>query len=294
METPTLSTAKLVEAEDQDAAVGEVQPLVALESTVWPGGGAQLIEMLENLQQNPDDLGASSSTMSRARDSKLFQSDCSEVSINVRSWSLEPFDASQLDLAGSLFEAILNSCNMITRRAARTKYARRLYGELERLFLWGDGFSASQGHLDEILAKSAELHQAVLSCLYEVGKIVKDDLFEAVNQSSVPPTENDPSETTLIGLGMEEAVSELRLLLEKAATILDASEATTDFESLSGDGLTIYDLDDILDDLATYIDCLMDLSLALESPVVDLDASDQDQENRVTSMISQERLKRKK
>jgi hypothetical protein len=59
---------------------------------------------------------------------------------------------------------------------------------------------------------------------------------------------------------------QLQEVLEKAAPVRVTPKDTADFERLSDDESMRYDLDEVLEDIAIYIDCLMDLSLALESP----------------------------
>lgn len=168
-----------------------------------------------------------------------------------------------LGLAGDLFETIFNVCAAVSSTLEETEYSKRLREELERFFLWGDGFSAFPGGLDTILTKSAELHLAVLSSLYELGTVVNDDLLRMVDKSSASQTTTTTSS--------QEKLSRLWSLLEKVATVLDATEATSDFGSFSGDESPNCNFEEILDDMGIYIDCLMDLSPPLENPVVDLE-----------------------
>jgi hypothetical protein len=173
--------------------------------------------------------------------------------INIRSSIPEPATVTTRGLAGSLFDAILKLSTMAGRRVSRSTKLRK---ELERLFLWGDSFSASSGRLDEILAKSTELRQAVLSELYELGKVVKNDLVKATR---LLPLSQDEKQTCL----------ELNRLLENAVIVIDGPGTTMELDFSSDDGSTTGDLDDTVDDMVVYIDCLMDLSLALEDPLLD-------------------------
>lgn len=182
------------------------------------------------------------------------------VGIDVGSWLPEPSDLSLPGVAASLFDAIVAVLITITRTAPQ-KESARLRGELERLVLWGGSFSLSDGQLDELLSRSSELRHAILSALCELGNVVKDDLLPA-----------------FVGAHKNEDVSslhmidDLRLLLEKAASILDASDEKADPETLSENGSLRSlrsDVDEIFEDIALYIDCLMDLSPALDSPVLD-------------------------
>ncbi|RSL49406.1 hypothetical protein CEP54_012451 [Fusarium duplospermum] len=163
----------------------------------------------------------------------------------------DPPDHPSVGLIGNLFNAILDSCVNACQILTPTEQLRRLRSESERLFLWGDGVSAADGRLDIALANSSELYQAVISSLYELGKVVNNDRAQVLTPS-VPA--NPPTET-----------HDLQRLLVEAGAILNAPNALGDHESLSDDENGPYILEDVLDDMTTYIDCLMDLSLALEN-----------------------------
>ncbi|KAL2691422.1 hypothetical protein Neosp_001807 [[Neocosmospora] mangrovei] len=166
----------------------------------------------------------------------------------------DPPDHQPVRLIGNLFNATLDSCANACQRLASTEQSRQLRNESERLFLWGDGVSVVDGRLDKALTPSSELYQTTLSALFELGKVINDDLTKAV-----APT----------GLADPPAGSrELQLLLKQASAILDEPSATGDSESLSDEETGPYSLEDVLYDMGIYIDCLMDLSLALENTVV--------------------------
>lgn len=156
-------------------------------------------------------------------------------------------------LIDSLFNAILDSCINAYQRLKPDEQSRRLRSESERLFLWGYGVSAN-GQLSEALPMSSELYQTVLSALYQLGKVVDVDLAQMIAASRPA----DPAADT----------RELRQLLEIAGVILETPNATEDLESLSDDENGPYSLKDVLDDMATYIDCLMDLSSTLQNILV--------------------------
>ncbi|KAK3369986.1 hypothetical protein B0H63DRAFT_564240 [Podospora didyma] len=91
-----------------------------------------------------------------------------------------------------------------------------------------------------------------LAALYELGRIVKDELV--------------PTASVLAENFELQHARELELILDKTATILDMLDTTID--NLSDDSVH-HSLDEVVDDIAIYIDCLMDLSPALENPVID-------------------------
>ncbi|KAJ6011031.1 hypothetical protein N7451_002443 [Penicillium sp. IBT 35674x] len=180
-------------------------------------------------------------------------------------------DFSQLDLASDLFKATLSVFIMITQRAAKTEHSRRLRSELERLLLWEDAISISDSQLEEDFSESSDLRQTVLATLYELGKVVNDNLIRAVDGITRSEESNGFAESFLTDLTQSNMAQKLQKLLKKAAPVRVVPETTTDVESPSDGESMRYDLDEILDDVATYIDCLMDLSLALEEPIVDIE-----------------------
>ncbi|KAH6973043.1 hypothetical protein BKA56DRAFT_424546, partial [Ilyonectria sp. MPI-CAGE-AT-0026] len=132
--------------------------------------------------------------------------------------------------------------------------------ERERLFLWGQGLSAESGSLDDRLDTSTELRSRVLSLLFSLG--------HAVYQASLRG--NRPLPERLV-----EQCSNLRRQLDATQTLLqDFPQITTDLDALSDSDASEYDHEDFIDDLTTYIDCLLDLAPALERPALDFNRED--------------------
>ncbi|CAF3554265.1 hypothetical protein QX201_000166 [Fusarium graminearum] len=193
--------------------------------------------------------------------------DTSEVYVYVQNWLPEPSKEPIPRLAGTLFEAILALFIHLTHYVAIEKDgkhialgSRELVQEVERLFLWGDGFSASSGQLDEILSKSSELRQSVLSSLYELGVTLKNTALQTRYTSHGNKTR-----------GLDIPMRELRGLLEQTSILLYGSDSLDDRDAISESGSSTNDLTKCIEDISIYIDCLMDLSVALENPVLDLE-----------------------
>src|ERR1700742_3782774 len=74
-------------------------------------------------------------------------------------------------LAGNLFEITFRLLRSLLEFDGPSAEKQKYQNEIERLFLWGDGFGAGAGSLDEILDKSTELKISVLSLLSELGKV---------------------------------------------------------------------------------------------------------------------------
>lgn len=84
----------------------------------------------------------------------------------------------QLGLSGSLFEASLRLLRSIAQEISyRDELSPHLLhgytNEIERFFLWGDGFSAGEGGLDSIVERSKEIRTNVIMLLYETGIAVQ-------------------------------------------------------------------------------------------------------------------------
>lgn len=175
--------------------------------------------------------------------------------------------SSEIGLFGDLFEAIFrvfsSFCKqlpMINSSATKQQQAR-CQNELERLFLWGDGFSILDGYLDEILSQSPALHSSVLLMLLNLGNAVCKDLFQLM----------DHNENFTINLDQEIKIAFNQL--DKAHMTLQEGHATSHSGSpdLTDDECFQPELDDVLENITTITDCLMDLSLALERPMIELD-----------------------
>ena len=141
-----------------------------------------------------------------------------------------------------------------------------LRSQVQRFNLWGNGFEAADGGLDEILVDSSHLRKAVTSTLSSVGaaltalmklflKLEKADSHAANTRSS----------------GMIEICMHMDTLREHAADVAGdfdlsseiAEMDLSDSESSSGDE------SELVEDIRVYVDCLMDLVPAIEHPAKD-------------------------
>lgn len=229
-----------------------------------------LNEMLESDFEQGASKGAPFNQVPTTETSKTMLSNVSRATDDKASLPELP-DNSQLGLASDLFKAILSLFITIAQRAVKTEHSRRLRSELERLFLWGDAISISNGQLHEVFSESPDVRQTVISTLYELGNVINDNILRAFSRTTQSEESDGSAEFILTDLAQSDMAQQLQKLLKKAAPVWGAPENTAEIGSLSDDETMRYDLDEILDDVAIYIDCLMDLSLALEKPVVDIE-----------------------
>ncbi|KAK3379615.1 hypothetical protein B0T24DRAFT_519888, partial [Lasiosphaeria ovina] len=192
--------------------------------------------------------------------------------IDVESWLTEPGAyMSGLGLAGSFYEAILHLFTKLVRHAkslnaehhVQPAVAHKYTHELRRFYLWGDGFDAGEGHLDEILVGSAELRANVLSLLFQLSRVLTTELGRLAGVENLQADSWFAAELAEVKR-MQEKVN---IVLQDPASFFDLPG---DVESLSGSQASDMDDEDVLDDIAVYLDCLMDLCQALENPAVDL------------------------
>jgi hypothetical protein len=88
------------------------------------------------------------------------------------------FMDNRLGLAGYLFDACLKLFVELVKGPAKESLDpdafQHLRAQAQRFSLWGDGFSATNGELDEILADSDHLRKTVLSFLSAFGDTLVD------------------------------------------------------------------------------------------------------------------------
>lgn len=171
-----------------------------------------------------------------------------------------------LGLAGCLLESILTSITALARLSLQQghddsslTYSKTLHRKSEQLLLWGDGHTAFDGSLDDLLSKSTQLRHAIFASLYGLGSAIETEWSRVEVWQSTNNKGNNINQSSL---------KELRMLLEQAAFILDRS-SDLNKNYLSDDDCSLTGIDDFFDDVSGYIDCLTDLSFALDNPILD-------------------------
>lgn len=201
-----------------------------------------------------------------------FLRDGKAEKVDIGKWLPDPTESSALSLGGTLFATILNylvllgRCQLSHSDELSHKYRR----EAERLFLWGHGVSAGDGHLDGILSRSQDLRLSVITILSGLATCVTSGSARLISQGS---------KADVVPAGINDAANELQRLTDQAATLLrparttkeEESEDEVTWDSESESASSIFEFEDFLDDIKTYIDCLTDLSEVLQSPTDDTD-----------------------
>ena len=185
----------------------------------------------------------------------------------VAEWQegLDPtsFSDNRLGLAGTLFESCVRLFVDLIRgpvkQALEPHTFQYLQLQAQRFNLWGDGFSASQGELDRILADSDHLRKPVLSFLSALG----NTLVELARKSDPDGVSNNASSSPL-----RESCEQIEILKDQVSKIIGESVDTDGDEvSSSGSEMSSFDdLNELVEDIKTYVDCFMDLVCTLENP----------------------------
>ncbi|KAK4247363.1 hypothetical protein C7999DRAFT_32236 [Corynascus novoguineensis] len=176
-----------------------------------------------------------------------------------RSSSWHDGPASRLSTAASeLFRLLLDEAPLQTSKLV----VRTLQREYSCLQLWCDGYGLTTGDLDAVLANSKRLRYSTIRLLVSVCYTLADKLAAVL----------------LPGLN---AVSQERLK-NKAARTKDIAEAAvfsipstdsdsddSDTESVSSEVHELYTIEDIIGDLKTDIQCLVDLGPRYREPILD-------------------------
>lgn len=179
---------------------------------------------------------------------------------DVEIWVPEP--ASFKGGAGfvaKLFTTIDRAMAALARMPSMTKDAAYKWcrNEYERFFLWGQGLSLVDGDLDQVLPHCRELRFRVLSLLLRLGTVVLQGLSR----------DQDPSSQAL-----NEQCDDLRTILDLTDTMLQELEPDQSVRpyTRSESDASEYEAADILEEISTYIDCLLDLSPSLDNPALDI------------------------
>ncbi|KAK4220594.1 hypothetical protein QBC38DRAFT_378670, partial [Podospora fimiseda] len=163
-----------------------------------------------------------------------------------------------LHLFGKLVLACQKTSPPPLPRTLLDKYA----AELHRLYAWGDSFATADGELERNLEKDdkALVRSSVLSSLQQLGQSLRGDLLPLVGPHL-------SSGTTLLTEALDRVDR-----LEKAINHVEGRDEETgglDKESISEEQMPELNGEEILEDIVTYVDCLMDLYDVLSSPTLD-------------------------
>lgn len=168
------------------------------------------------------------------------------------------------DLLRVILRAFSSFCKDFSKRRLSAKekaQGARCQDELERLFLWANAVSIHNGYLDETLSRSSALRSSVLLILVELGNTVCKDLFKSLAPDGDYAVDFQDQRKAVADLQRKALESLQEDSQNSVFAVIDPYDSET---SETG-------LDDVLENITTFNDCLMDLSLALERPTTHFD-----------------------
>lgn len=127
----------------------------------------------------------------------------------------------------------------------------RLKNSLERLVLWRNGIEPPDKPLDDLLSQSSEVQSSAVSVLLQLGRVIYALVMLAYLDYR--------------GDGLSVKPDELHHFLKEVSIIMepDSNSSEEEVDVLYSPEM---DVGELLEDLDAYLDCLMDLSLALQGP----------------------------
>jgi len=196
--------------------------------------------------------------------------------VDIYTWLSVPGEVgaftSSTDITGVFYESVLQLFTKLLRKAKERQpegvalHLLAIYShELRRFYLWGDGLSVSQGQLDKTLSSAPELRANVLSLILQLSHVLSSEICRFLNLN-IDGAQGEEE--------LQRALNNVRLQREQVGQLLHDSDFSLDFpcdvESIPDSQLAEISQDDVADELATYIDCLMDLCQAIERPALDV------------------------
>lgn len=147
---------------------------------------------------------------------------------NIKAWlpSIDPLENQKvqyerLGLAGGLYHASYQALSLLVTYLSRSDVSSDLRYQQERLFLWGQGVRATEGQLDLSLGHAPELFICALSLLFELGRVISEDIFESAQPS-------------LADGELYQDRDDLRTLLQRAESVLLEADVPLYYDKDSG------------------------------------------------------------
>ncbi len=186
---------------------------------------------------------------------------------DVENWVPEPAPSrGGACFLAKLFTTINGAMASLTGVLSVTKDEayRPCLNKSERFFLWGQGLSIVEGDLDEALAYSKELHFRVLSLLVRLGTVV------------LQGRSRDPAPSLQVLAGI---CDDLRSLLDMAESMLQEPEPEEPIgpSSPTESEASVMGAIEVVEEMSVYVDCLLDLSAALDNPALDIQVEGPDE-----------------
>lgn len=192
-------------------------------------------------------------------------------------------------IVARLLQACIDSIAHLLLSAEPSPACKQLRRSLTRLKLWANGHNTWNGGLDSILEKSKSLRHTTLSILNPLCRILSNSMFSAcaiTGQLAYEPTDlykhADSEDTATMELYTHTAqiYSQTTWLLKKSEEGVSEIDSDSDSDSevnsdSPGIAITSGGLERLAEDVKIHVQCLFDLSNALEYPAIDPEPNDE-------------------
>ena len=176
-----------------------------------------------------------------------------------------------LGLIGTLFNRCLDLFVALVKVPARDVLGPEelhiLRVQTQKFNLWGSGFDAADGGLDSTLVYSSHIRKAVVSTLSSTGAALSElaKCFLHFEETHTPTTHIQSS-------ALLDICKQMAVLQEQAAEVAGDYDVAYEMAEMNISGSetsSVYGVDDLVEDIKTYVDCLMDMVSTIEHPAKD-------------------------
>ncbi|KAF2005195.1 hypothetical protein P154DRAFT_560119 [Amniculicola lignicola CBS 123094] len=190
----------------------------------------------------------------------------------IKTWQASTASETEITEVG-IFGQLLRACLDLFGSILRTpnsallpeKTEKRLHRHYDTLRLWGDGHNVFQGKLDALLDTSKHLRQITLITINSLCEVILKRLASVVLPESEEVRCAIINETNVAVL-----YERTKWLLSNSEDPVEESDSENDSDN-SSDAEDRNNLESITIEIGNYIQCLVDLNIALECPAPDAD-----------------------
>ncbi|KAH4043809.1 hypothetical protein HBI24_212160 [Parastagonospora nodorum] len=175
-------------------------------------------------------------------------------------------------IVARLLQACIDSIAHLLLSADPSPACKQLRRSLVRMKLWANGHNAWNGGLDSILEKSKSLRHTTLSILNPLCRILSNDLYRHADSKDTATME--------LYIHTAQIYSQTKWLLKQAEEGVSESDSDSDSDSevnsdSPGSEITSGGTESLAEDVKIHVQCLFDLSNALEYPAIDPEPTDE-------------------
>ncbi|KAI3320342.1 hypothetical protein HD806DRAFT_507302 [Xylariaceae sp. AK1471] len=187
-----------------------------------------------------------------------------------------PLVAQRYDLIIRLYKPVLK---LLCFQKGHDVNQRRLKRAFETLLLWGQQYEVSAGELDRLIDRSWRLRRSVLRTLTSIGRALTDRLTPHIQQ---PLPEQLQTTSSLLRKAREEAI----FLLTNKMESDQAGEGSSDDDSDTSSVFEVDPLSEIVEDLTSNVEHLMDLDALYDTAKEDTNLYEEEPVAKVVTSLA--------